>query len=76
MANIKFSGFTEYETLLRNLEKSTEGIAKRGVYEGAKVVADAVKAQISFPVKNTMKRAMPTANNVHPAKRGNCVLSA
>ncbi|MBQ5659141.1 MAG: hypothetical protein IIV02_06440 [Peptococcaceae bacterium] len=47
MANIKISGFEQYETLLRNLEKSTEDIAKRGVYEGAKVVADAVKEQIS-----------------------------
>ena len=47
MANIKISGFEQYETLLRNLEKSAEDIAKRGVYEGAKVVADAVKAQIS-----------------------------
>ena len=47
MANVKLTGFEKYETLLRNLEKSAEGIAKRGVYEGAKVVADAVKAQIS-----------------------------
>ena len=47
MANIKFSGFAEYETLLRKLEKDSEAIAKRAVYEGAKVVADAVKIQIS-----------------------------
>lgn len=47
MANIKFSGFTEYETLLRKLEKDSEAIAKRAVYEGAKVVADAVKVNIS-----------------------------
>ena len=47
MANIKFSGFMEYETLLRKLEKDSEAIAKRAVYEGAKVVADAVKVNIS-----------------------------
>ena len=47
MANIKFSRFTEYETLLRKLEKDSEAIAKRAVYEGAKVVADAVQVQIN-----------------------------
>lgn len=46
MANIKFSGFSEYEAMLRRLERDAEAIAKRAVYEGAKVVADTVKAQI------------------------------
>ena len=47
MANIKYTGFDDYMALLRNIEANAEDIAKKAVYEGAKVVADAVKTQIN-----------------------------
>lgn len=47
MAKIKLKGFEDYEMIIRKLEQDTEAIAKRAVYEGAKVVADSVKVQIS-----------------------------
>ena len=47
MANIKLKGFDDYETLIRHLEQSTEDIVASSIYEGAKVVADAVKIQIN-----------------------------
>jgi len=47
MANIKMQGFEEYETILRNLEANINDVVKAGVYEGAKIVADAVRVQIN-----------------------------
>ena len=47
MAKVELKGFDDYETLIRHLEQSTEDIVSSGVYEGAKVVADAVKIQIN-----------------------------
>ena len=47
MAKIELKGFEDYGTMIRNLEQNTEDIVKSGIYEGAKVVADAVKIQIN-----------------------------
>ena len=47
MANIKLKGFEDYERIIQNLEQNTEDIVASSIYEGAKVVADAVKIQIN-----------------------------
>lgn len=47
MANIKLKGFEDYERIIWNLEQNTEDIVASSIYEGAKVVADAVKIQIN-----------------------------
>ena len=47
MAKVELKGFDDYETLIRHLEQSTEDIVSSGVYEGAKVVADAVRTQMN-----------------------------
>lgn len=51
MAKITFPGLTDYELMLSRLEKGSEDIIGRAVYEGAAIVADAIKENIrSLPV--------------------------
>lgn len=47
MASIKLEGLTEYQKQLESLDTSITGLLKRGVYDGAAVVANAVRASIS-----------------------------
>lgn len=47
MANIKLKGFEDYERIIWNLEQKTEDIVASSIYEGAKVVADAVRTQMN-----------------------------
>lgn len=54
MATIKIDGLEGYEKKLEQLNVNVTGILKRGVYEGADVVADAVRASIS---------SLPTVSN-------------
>lgn len=43
MAKLKWEGIKEYELMLSKLEAKTEEIAGKAIYEGAKVMADAMK---------------------------------
>ena len=47
MARFSFDGIDEYAAKLYELETSSETMIKRAVYDGAKVVADATRAEIS-----------------------------
>lgn len=47
MATIKFKGLEEYEKKITRLGKETERIAGAAIYDGAGIVADAIKANIS-----------------------------
>lgn len=46
MATWKFEGLDEYREQLKKLEYNSIGLCKYALYEGAKVIADAVKANI------------------------------
>ena len=46
MAKITFTGIEEYMAALQKLGESTEGIAKKALYEGANIVADEMRAGI------------------------------
>ena len=46
MATLKFRGLEEYELRLSRLGKEVEHIAGEAIYEGASIVADAVKTNI------------------------------
>lgn len=41
-------GFSTYETLLKQLDKNIDDIAATAVYEGAKVIADAVRDEVEM----------------------------
>lgn len=47
MGNIKVSGIDEFVSMLKELDKETENILKAGVYEGAGIIADEVRASLS-----------------------------
>ena len=47
MAKIDFKGLDEYVSILKCLEKDIDGICKMAVYDGAAVLADAVKAEFN-----------------------------
>lgn len=47
MARMSVTGTRELSAMLESLGKDSQEIAKRGLYQGAKIVADAVKANIS-----------------------------
>ena len=47
MARFEFQGINEYAAKLYALETESETMIKRAVYDGAKVVADATRAEIS-----------------------------
>ena len=46
MAKITFPGLRDYELMLSKIEDLTDDMISRAVYEGAGIVADAVKANI------------------------------
>lgn len=46
MPKLSFSGIDEYFGKLNALEKSTQGLIKRAVFDGAAVAVEAVRAQI------------------------------
>ena len=45
MANFAFRGLEEYAMKLSKLEASSQEIAGKAIYEGAKIVADEIKAE-------------------------------
>ena len=47
MASIKIDGLEQYQKTLEGLSQNITGLLKRGVYDGAAVVADAVRSSIS-----------------------------
>lgn len=47
MAQYEFVGFDAYMRQLDQLGQSTTGLCKRSIYDGAAVVADAVRAEVS-----------------------------
>ena len=46
MAKITFPGLSDYELMLSKLEKGSEEIIGKAIYEGAGIVADAIKENI------------------------------
>lgn len=57
MATIKFSGLDEYIRKLENLTTHSRGICKMAVWEGGKVVGDAIKADLeNIPVQDEYVR--------------------
>lgn len=46
MARMKFNGLKEYELRLSKLAAGSEEIAKKAIYEGANVVADAIRKNL------------------------------
>lgn len=46
MAKIEFTGIDEYLAQLKRLGDSSEGLCKRALYDGAAVVADAVRREV------------------------------
>ena len=46
MAKVSIYGIEETAAMLKELQKQSEPIIKAGVYDGARVMADAVKSQI------------------------------
>lgn len=56
MANITFSAdVEEFSAMLENLGTATDGLAKRAIFEGAKVVAEEVKSQIEGIPEDTFR---------------------
>lgn len=52
MAKITFTGFEQYMAKLEKLEINSEAIAKKALYEGAKIAADEMRNSIdSIPVQ-------------------------
>lgn len=60
MASIKLEGLDQYQKELETLDRSITGLLKRGVYDGAAVVADAVRASIAALPAVSDKEAMET----------------
>ena len=61
MARLDFKGLDEYLTKLSTIEKDTTGICKRALYEGAGVLADAVRSEVqslSVTDRNTDPQAV------------------
>lgn len=58
MASIKIDGLSEYMRALEGLGNMAVGITKRGLYDGAAVVADAVRASIAALPAISDKEAM------------------
>lgn len=57
MANISFKvDVTEFQVMLENLGTATDGLAKRAIFEGAKVVAEEVKSQIESIPEDKFRR--------------------
>lgn len=56
MANITFNvDVEEFSTMLENMSTATDGLAKRAIYEGAKVVVQEVKSQIEGIPEDTFR---------------------
>ena len=49
MATIEFKGIDEYAKILAKVGQGSKGIIKAAVYEGADVVADAMRNAVSAP---------------------------
>ena len=46
MAKITFEGLGEYRELLKSLTEEVDAIVRMGIYDGADVVADAIRQEI------------------------------
>lgn len=66
MARIKFDGLKEYELKLSKLSGSTRQMAERAIYEGAKIVADEVKANLNALNVTTQELAIRAYTNQRP----------
>ena len=76
MAKIRWKGLEEYELMLSKLEAGTEEIAGKAIYEGAKVMADAMKASIeALPVDERYVKAGEMLNGISQAQKDGLVES-
>lgn len=73
MAKITFKGLEEYELLLSRLGKETGRIAGKAIYEGADIVADAVRQNISSLPQRTgvTKRGLEEGFGIAPLQDDN-----
>lgn len=58
MAKFRFDGVDEYASKIYALEISSTGMIKRAIWEGARVVMDAVKTEINALPEISERRAM------------------
>lgn len=67
MAKIDFKGIDTYAKMLARLESGSEEIVKRAVYEGAAVVADAIKEGLkSIPIQEGKNGLPPIGTPENP----------
>lgn len=67
MAKIDFKGIDEYAKALARLENGSEEIIKKGVYEGAAVVADKIKEGINgIPIQEGENGLPPIGTTENP----------
>lgn len=66
MARITFRALELYELKLSKLPGSTEEIAKKAIYEGAKIVADEVKKNLNALNTTTREMAIRAYSNQTP----------
>lgn len=67
MAKIEFKGIDDYAKALANLQNESEEIIKRGVYDGAAVVADAIKSGLnSIPIQEGKNGLPPIGTSDNP----------
>lgn len=70
MAKMKFHGLEEYEKQLLKLPQITEKVIGQSVYQGAKVIADAVKASIAdIPIDERRVKAGEMLNGISQAQK-------
>lgn len=72
MASFSFRGLDQYMSQLSNLAKETDHIVHSALYQGAKVVADAVKRQIdNIPeYKKAKRKTIPAVGLTRKQKDG------
>lgn len=67
MAKINFKGIDDYAKALAKLESGSEEIVKKGVYEGAAVVADAIKSELNnLPIQEGENGLPPLGTPENP----------
>lgn len=76
MAKIQVKGLDEYANKVRKLSKNSTRIIKRGVYNGAAVVANEVKGGLqSLPVDNSYGTAENPVNGVSRRQKSDLIKS-
>lgn len=77
MATFKVSdGIDNYIDKLQTMAAQTEGIIKKSVWEGARIVMDAVKAEANgIPTHGSTKGSMDIVNGLTPTQKAGVIAS-